>query len=174
VFDRSDQINQNSRASSVPPRGAGQTGQWSISLQCRKIRSRRLRRHNATKLCLFALATECVFGVSVITRSTKEWWSQTGSNRRHPACKAGALPAELWPHFLDNQLQLKLVGPGGLEPPTSRLSGVRSNHLSYGPPDSVRSSLCSVGKAPDELGVSQHTRTSFNLVETRSDNVRRL
>jgi hypothetical protein len=25
------------------------------------------------------------------------WWSQTESNRRHPACKAGALPAELWP-----------------------------------------------------------------------------
>ena len=27
-----------------------------------------------------------------------------------------------------------LVGPSGLEPPTSRLSGVRSNRLSYGPP----------------------------------------
>ena len=26
------------------------------------------------------------------------WWSQTGSNRRPPACKAGALPTELWPH----------------------------------------------------------------------------
>ena len=26
-----------------------------------------------------------------------------------------------------------LVGPGRLELPTSRLSGVRSNHLSYGP-----------------------------------------
>ena len=26
-----------------------------------------------------------------------------------------------------------MVGPGGLEPPTSRLSGVRSNHLSYEP-----------------------------------------
>lgn len=25
------------------------------------------------------------------------WWSQTESNRRHPACKAGALPTELWP-----------------------------------------------------------------------------
>ena len=25
------------------------------------------------------------------------------------------------------------VGPGGLEPPTSSLSGMRSNHLSYGP-----------------------------------------
>src|SRR5882757_3073331 len=24
------------------------------------------------------------------------WWSQTGSNRRPPACKAGALPTELW------------------------------------------------------------------------------
>jgi hypothetical protein len=27
----------------------------------------------------------------------------------------------------------KVVGPGRLELPTSRLSGVRSNHLSYGP-----------------------------------------
>ena len=26
-----------------------------------------------------------------------DWWSQTGSNRRPPECKSGALPAELWP-----------------------------------------------------------------------------
>ena len=59
------------------------------------------------------------------------WWSQSGSNRRPPACKAGALPAELWPRD-------KMVGLGGLEPPTSPLSGVRSNHLSYRPrPDHV-------------------------------------
>ena len=25
------------------------------------------------------------------------WWRMTGSNRRPPACKAGALPAELIP-----------------------------------------------------------------------------
>ena len=29
----------------------------------------------------------------------KEWWSQTGSNRRPHACKARALPTELWPQF---------------------------------------------------------------------------
>ena len=29
--------------------------------------------------------------------------------------------------------KVQLVGPSGLEPPTSRLSGVRSNHLSYEP-----------------------------------------
>ena len=29
----------------------------------------------------------------------KKWWSQTGSNRRPPACKAGALPTELWPRL---------------------------------------------------------------------------
>src|SRR5262249_8394696 len=31
------------------------------------------------------------------------WWSQTGSNRRPHACKARALPAELWPRDLENE-----------------------------------------------------------------------
>ncbi len=39
------------------------------------------------------------------TISTKKWWSWTESNRRPPACKAGALPIELQPQ--DN-LQSKL------------------------------------------------------------------
>ena len=33
------------------------------------------------------------------------------------------------------QAKGRVVGRGGLEPPTSRLSGVRSNHLSYRPRD---------------------------------------
>ena len=82
------------------------------------------------------------------------WWSQTGSNRRPHACKARALPTELWPRtFASLTARLRpsvfarqpsagraeapperrLVGPGRLELPTSRLSGVRSNQLSYGP-----------------------------------------
>src|SRR5215212_102278 len=31
------------------------------------------------------------------------WWSQPGSNRRPPACKAGALPTELWPRQADSR-----------------------------------------------------------------------
>ena len=87
------------------------------------------------------------------------WWSQTGSNRRPHACKARALPTELWPLRAGSRQigsrQSKnrrprmptaccrmpkayspltnLVGLGGLEPPTSRLSSARSNQLSYKP-----------------------------------------
>ena len=74
-------------------------------------------------------------------RSPSLWWRRTESNCRPPACKAGALPAELRPHIRlvrpspsrsHSPLQ-ELVGPSGLEPPTSRLSVVRSSQLSYGP-----------------------------------------
>ena len=37
------------------------------------------------------------------------WWSQSGSNRRPQACKASALPTELWPH------RSKQSGNGGPE-----------------------------------------------------------
>jgi hypothetical protein len=88
------------------------------------------------------------------------WWSRPGSNRRPPACKAGALPAELRPRSEDRGRRsedrerkpdrrrlagwpgafcplssvfcpLDLVGQGRLELPTSRLSSARSNQLSY-------------------------------------------
>ncbi len=64
------------------------------------------------------------------------WWSWTGSNRRPHACKARALPTELQPRgrrSLAEHRHLILVGLGRLERPTSPLSGVRSNHLSYRP-----------------------------------------
>lgn len=56
----------------------------------------------------------------------ESWWRMTGSNRRPPACKAGALPAELIPRW-------KLVGLVGLEPTTPALSRRCSNQLSYRP-----------------------------------------
>ena len=66
--------------------------------------------------------------------NTSSWWRRTGSNRRPPACKAGALPAELRPHQCMTTAWpcgRGLVGQGGLEPPTPRLSSVCSNQLSY-------------------------------------------
>jgi hypothetical protein len=73
------------------------------------------------------------------------WWSQTESNRRPRACKARALPTELWPPFREEKvksgmrsveprsLKAKMVGLGRFELPTSRLSSARSNQLSYKP-----------------------------------------
>src|SRR6476620_2372733 len=47
------------------------------------------------------------------------WWSQTGSNRRPPACKAGALPTELWPLRVEGRKKpevrsQKEIGASGL------------------------------------------------------------
>ena len=55
----------------------------------------------------------------------------------------------------------KMVGPGRLELPTSRLSGVRSNHLSYGPSGS-RQKTCStkpeLSKPPARAGLLKRSR----------------
>ena len=58
-------------------------------------------------------------------------WSWQGSNLRPPECKSGALPTELQPHLIF--VTVDQVGLRGLEPRTSSLSGMRSNHLSYKP-----------------------------------------
>ena len=43
----------------------------------------------------------------------KAWWSQTGSNRRPPACKAGALPTELWPRLRAHRVKTRAWRRGG-------------------------------------------------------------
>ena len=53
------------------------------------------------------------------------------------SCSCKEFPRREWPKNNDqwvlSQKASFLVGLGGLEPPTSPLSGVRSNHLSYKP-----------------------------------------
>src|SRR5262249_24354551 len=49
--------------------------------------------YGATAFALQTLLLAC----RAIAPWREGWWSQTGSNRRPPACKAGALPTELWP-----------------------------------------------------------------------------
>jgi hypothetical protein len=47
-------------------------------------------------------------------------WSQPGSNRRPPACKAGALPTELWPRWVESNGAEAVICPPtlrrGVEP----------------------------------------------------------
>ncbi len=82
--------------------------------------------------------------MTVIRRSCKctwIWWRWTGSNRWPPACKAGALPAELHPRWVCtviNATSENLVGLDGLEPSTPALSRRCSNQLSYRPRPSTQ------------------------------------
>ena len=63
--------------------------------------------------------------------ASHSWWSQTGSNRRPHACKARALPTELWPQFPANPptADLPRVVQGSLPRPwTGHEQGRRTPH----------------------------------------------
>lgn len=51
--------------------------------------------HKHAPLQTLSLISECHQGKFI--NQPGDWWSQTGSNRRPQACKASALPTELWP-----------------------------------------------------------------------------
>src|SRR4051812_25838424 len=60
---------------------------------------------------------------------TPTWWRRSGSNRRPPACKAGALPAELRPqrlpepsHGPNHRTARTMAQPGQPGPPQNRPS----------------------------------------------------
>ena len=121
------------------------------------------------------------------------WWSQTGSNRRPHACKARALPTELWPLLVFEAWLARrsarlparlrplgfagqarsagasrsLVGPGRVERPTSRLSGVRSNHLSYEPGSCSNAARYRTGAASTKRG--RETKTAATVCRLSSE-----
>ena len=91
------------------------------------------------------------------------WWRLTGSNRRPPACKAGALPAELNPPLNFDSLPAPrlLVGLVGLEPTTPALSTQCSNQLSYRPKmQPVARSLQHVAKS-NPLQATRYTLLAY-------------
>jgi hypothetical protein len=57
------------------------------------------------------------------------------------------------------------VGPGGLEPPTLRLSGVRSNHLSYEPfSQSLNQKTPGSGKPPQVRHLKNPLNNTFSHI----------
>ena len=65
-----------------------------------------------------------------------------------------------------------MVGPSGLEPPTSRLSGVRSNQLSYGPFFMERVMGIEPTRPAWKAGVLPLNYTRMNLCYGREDRIR--
>ena len=81
---------QTMMSSKVAPPNACAPGQPSI--------------HNVTSDRLLPKGRKTLLSDRVASLKVSVWWSQTGSNRRPHACKARALPTELWP--------LPEAGPG--------------------------------------------------------------
>jgi hypothetical protein len=77
------------------------------------------------KLALSQLSYDPVLGKSAVS---SEGWPANRSCGRFARLRRTGFGAAT-----STASQRRLVGPGGVEPPTSRLSGVRSNHLSYEP-----------------------------------------
>ena len=76
---------------------------------CQRSNSRLSPRVNrfATQVYLVGVpgiepGTSSLSGTRSNQLSYTPWWSRRGSNPRQPACKAGALPAELCPHNLNS------------------------------------------------------------------------
>ena len=97
--------------------------------------SRELRARSSTvanvhrKFALYRFPFESGFVSNSHHTISVTWWRWWDSNPWPPACRAGALPAELHPHigfccfsiFLQT-VKVCLVGPSGLEPPLKLIS----------------------------------------------------
>ncbi len=64
--------------------------------------------------------------LSVSTKFLMNWWSRGGSNSRPPACKAGALPAELRPQYSTNSVGWAGKPSKGIFSNTSVFAGLYS------------------------------------------------
>ena len=121
--------------------------------------NRLTRLHNVKSATAISCSRSCLIFPS-LSLSISKWWSQTGSNRRPHACKARALPTELWPRP-EPPTPKEMVGLGRLELPTSRLSSARSNQLSYKPEAEPENA------APLTLRIAAGTKGSSEKKEKR-------
>ena len=90
--------NQNSRAVAVSPRGCRVKQAAKHLFTMSKDPAAALPEGGARPNLLSNLR-RFLIGAPTRLLGNKKWWSRTESNRRHPACKAGALPTELRPRW---------------------------------------------------------------------------
>lgn len=125
------------------------------------------------------------FGPCAVRPSPRAGWRRPDSNRRPPGCKPGALPAELRPPGAVvrlpsqdrtnadvasdcEQRRDEVVGLSGFEPLTSRLSGGRSNQLSYKPGLRGASGLNAKTREPRTVPPNWCSKKRVTLVFVRS------
>ena len=101
-------LEKTSLASRFDRRRRAHAGRWVTMFRPGRLHyAARPRGTNHTERISFTMSDNAPAGRAARTRNrcvdamlqpdAEAWWSQTGSNRRPPACKAGALPTELWP-----------------------------------------------------------------------------
>ena len=78
--------------------------------------------------------------LSVVCSNQLSYWPTVGGDNRDRTDDP-LLARQVLSQLSYTPIGVSLVGPSGLEPPTSRLSVVRSSQLSYGP---VRGAACTL------------------------------
>ena len=131
-FDRSDQKNQISRTATVSPRGCRVKRDSVVSLYDVQ-RSGRGCLAASTQPNLLSFMRRMFRIVSAITRAPQVNGGARRDRTDDILLAKQALSQLSYGPIKGATSQKGMVGPGRLELPTSRLSGVRSNHLSYGP-----------------------------------------
>jgi hypothetical protein len=105
----------------------------------------------------------------------EDWWSWSGSNRRPPECKSGALPAELQPLLAERKIYSRPIGRALVsdQQKPAQNKGSNSQINSSGDPDtratsSKRSARSLEGNGCSLLGSPVQTVNSFQELPPRS------
>jgi hypothetical protein len=157
--------------SCASPRVSGRTAQKAISLRCPKIRAAEPKGSTQPNFALNS-HTLCVSIVDLtMILDPNPFQTAFGGGARRDRTDdillaKQALSQLSYGPIMGATNQKSMVGPGRLELPTSRLSGVRSNHLSYGPQASAWTETCRL-RAVSKLSHPDQNRDRRKLKASR-------